>query len=201
MAPKKKVYNGFSVFMKETQQKLANQGKNVPLSCMPDFCKKEWDEMSDGMKAKYKERSKQLKKADKIEKYTSIGEKVEDVKKQSEDSKIQTDVMYSYIEEMVRVNSANYFLSKQKFILIHVNPYACEKEGFYFPAEISMAEFSLENGLIRIFHQLIGFDKNRTKAPIAPTADINTHAKNNHLINTFSRLPNNYTKILLKIIG
>lgn len=201
MAPKKKTFNGFSVFMMETQQTLAKQGIKMSMADMPAYCTKDWETMSDQMKEKYKAKGKQMKYDTKIGKYTSIGEKVEDVQRQSEDSKSQTMAMYSYIEELVRIHPVSYYLPKNKFILIHINPYTCEKEQFYFPAEITMAEFSLENGLIRIFHQLIGFDKIRTKAPPAPTADINNHAKNNHQIDSFSKLPTNYTEVLLKIVG
>lgn len=201
MSPKKKSRNGFSVYMTDIQEKLAKQGIKMKFADMPNYCTKDWNEMSDELKEIYKERGKKIKDVP-VVKYTSTGEKVEDIKKQSKEIKSQSDAMYSYIEELVRVHPASsHYLPKQKFILIHVNPYTCENEGFYFPAEITMAEFSLERGLIRIFHQLVGFDKIRTNAPPAPTADINNHAKNNHLIDTFSKLPFNYTSILLKIIG
>lgn len=202
MAPKKKCLNGFSVYMTDIQQKLAKQGIKMKLADMPDYCTKDWEEMPNELKEIYKVRGKKIKKEVPIVKYTSTGEKVEDIKKRSKETKSQSDAMYLYIEELVRVQlDSSHYLPKQKFILIHVNPYTCENEGFYFPAEITMAEFSLERGLIRIFHQLIGFDKVRTNAPPAPMADINNHAKNNHLIDTFSKLPFNYTSILLKIIG
>lgn len=201
MAPKKKTYNAFSVFMQETQQKLAEQGVRKRMSEMSSYCTPLWEKMSDQEKDKFKLKSKQMKNEYKCKKYTSIGENVEDVKRQSEDCKSQTDAMYKYIEELVRVHPPSHYLPKQKFILIHINPYTCEKEGFFFPAEISMAEFSLERGLIRTFHQLVGFDKNKTNAPPAPTADINNHAINNHKITPYMKFTNNYTKILLKIIG
>lgn len=200
MAPKKKSLNGFAVFMTETRQELLKKGIQISMSDMPNYCKKDWEQMSDNKKQMYKSRGKELRQQ-KIIKYTSIGEEVDEIKKQTEDTKLQSDAMYLYIEELVCVHPASYFLSKQKFILIHINSYTCENEGFYFPAEISMAEFSLERGLTRVFHQLIGFDQVRTNAPMAPAADINNHAKNNHLINSYSKLPNNYTDILLKIIG
>lgn len=202
MASKKKSLNGFAVFMTETRQQLAKQGIMMKLSDMPSYCTKNWEEMSKELKEIYKAKGKMIKKEVQTIKYTSTGEKVEDIKKRSNESKLRTEAMYSYIEELVRVHPAsNNYLSKQKFILIHINPYTCENEGFYFPAEITMAEFSIEKGLIRIFHQLIGFDKKRTNAPPAPLADINNHAKNYHFINTYSMLPSNYTVILLNIIG
>lgn len=201
MAPKKKSLNGFAVFMTEKRQELFKKGIQVSMSDMPNYCKNDWEKMSDDMKAMYKSRGKKMRNEQKTVKYTSIGEEVNEIKKQSENTKSQSDAMYLYIEELVCVHPASYYLPKQKFILIHINSYTCENEGFYFPAEISMAEFSLERGLTRVFHQLIGFDQVRTNAPIAPAADINNHAKNNHLINSYSKLPNNYTDILLKVIG
>jgi len=201
MAPKKKVYNGYSVFMMETRQKLINQGVKVSMADMSEYCKKDWEEMPDNMKENYKIKGKKMKSDGKVGKFTSIGEKVEDVQKQSDEIQSQTNAMYSYIDVLLDMQPARHYLPKQKFILIHINSYSCEKEGFYFPAEISMAEFSLEKGLIRIFHQLVGFDKVRTNAPRAPTADINNHAANNHKINVFSMFPTNYSDVLLKIIG
>jgi len=201
MAPKKNVVNGFSLFMSETKQMLAKRGMNISMADMPDYCKKDWEEMPAEKKEYFRKKAKKMKNGVGTDKYTSVGEKVEDVKRQSEENKSQSDAMYLYIEELIRVHPPSYYLPKHKFILIHVNPYTCDTEGFYFPAEISMAEFSLERGLIRIFHQLIGFDPIRTQAPGAPSGDINTHAKNNHQIGPFVKLSCQYTEILLKIIG
>jgi len=201
MAPKKKVINAYSVYMTEIQQTLFNQGIKLSMPEMSVYCKEDWENMSDEMKEKYKIQAKILKSGEKKSKFTSIGENVVDVQKQSVDTIFQANAMYEYIKELLDMQPSNYYLPKQTFIVIHINPYTSEKEGFYFPAEISMAEFSLEKGLIRIFHQLIGFDKVRTSAPIACTGDINNHAANNHKINVFLMFPNNYTKILLKIIG
>uniref|UniRef100_A0A2S2NS65 Protein maelstrom n=1 Tax=Schizaphis graminum TaxID=13262 RepID=A0A2S2NS65_SCHGA len=201
MAPKKKTINAYAVFMTETQQKLSSKGVKVSLADMSEYCKKDWENMPDQMKEKYKIKAKNMKGEEKAAKFTSIGEKIDDVQKQSDDTKFQANAMYAYIKELLDMQPSNFYLPKQTFILIHINPYTCEKEGFYFPAEISLAEFSLEKGLIRIFHQLIGFDQTRAKAPKASTGDINMHAANNHKINVFSMFPNNYTEILLKIIG
>lgn len=199
MPPKKKVFNGYAMFMSETQKKLHNQGQNMSMSAMAEYCKKDWEQMSQQMKDKYKAKAKEMKLSSKIEKMTSVGENVDDVLSQNKKNDLQFSTMYSYIEELVRLDRD--FLSKQTFIFIHVNSYVCEKENFFFPCEISMAEYSLHKGLIRRFHQLVGFDKKRTNAPPAPTADINAHAKANHRITTFEKLPNNYTDVLLKIIG
>lgn len=201
MAPKKNVVNGFSLYMSEIKQTLAKRGIKMSMAEMPNYCKKDWEKMSAEKKEHYKVKAKNMKNEVVIEKYTCVGEKIEDVKKRSEENKSQSDAMYLYIEELIRVQPTNYYLPKHKFILIHINPYTCDKEGFYFPAEISMAEFSLERGLIRHFHQLVGFDPIRTQAPGAPSADINTHAINNHKIGPFVKLSCNYTEILLKIIG
>lgn len=201
MAPKKKSINGYSVFMMETKQKLMKQGAKVSLADMSEYCKKDWEVMPDEMKEEYKRKGKKMKNDTKEGKYTSIGEKITDVQKQSDGSKLQTNAMYSYIDVLLDMQPASYYLPKQKFILIHINSYTCQKEGFYFPAEISMAEFSLKNGLERMFHQLIGFDQIRTNAPQAPMADINNHAANYHKINVFSTFPNNYSEVLLKIVG
>ncbi|KAL4083257.1 hypothetical protein QTP88_028587 [Uroleucon formosanum] len=201
MAPKKKTYNGYAMFMVETRQKFLSQGTRVSMAEMSEYCKRDWENMSDEMKESYKAKAKMMKNEGKAGKYTSIGENVEDVVKQSDDSKTQTNAMYAYIDVLLDMQPASHYLPKQKFILIHINSYTCEREGFYFPAEISMAEFSLEKGLIRMFHQLIGFDKVRTNAPQAPTADINNHAANSHKIDVFSMFPNNYTEVLLKMIG
>lgn len=201
MAPKKKTFNAFSVYMSETRETLAQKGIRMTMADMADYCKKDWEGMSESMKEKYKARSKIMKNGAKVEKYTTLGENVKDVQKKVDDSKLQTEAMYCYIEELVRVHPDKLFLPKQTFILIYVNPYVSEKEGFYFPAEITMAEFSLEKGLIRYLHQLIGYDATKAKAPIACAADIISHAKNNHLIDIYSKLSTNYTNFLLKIIG
>lgn len=199
MASKKKTINGYSLYMTETQKKLSTQGIPMSMAALATYCKSDWEKMPEEMKEKYKARAKQMKHSCKVEKMTSTGEKVNDVVNRDRESSAQFNAMYSYIEELVKLRLD--YLSKQTFIFIHVNSYSCEKENFYFPAEIAMVEFSLERGLIRRYHKLIGFDKIRTKAPPAPSADINMHAKANHQIDTFAKLSVNYTDVLLKIIG
>ncbi|KAL4091966.1 hypothetical protein QTP88_026561 [Uroleucon formosanum] len=201
MAPKKKTHNGYSVFMMETRQTFLDKGIKVSMADMSKHCQKDWEAMSDEMKEKYRIKGKKIKSDGKVSKYTSIGESIEVVQKQSDEIKSQTNAMYSYINELLNMQPASYYLPKQKFILIYINSYTCVNEGFYFPAEISMAEFSLEKGLIRMFHQLVGFDQVKTNAPRAPTADINNHAANNHKINVFTMFSKNYSEILLKVIG
>lgn len=199
MAPKK-CFNGFALYMSDIKQKLVNSGINMKMEDMPNYCKADWEKMSDKEKEIYKLKAKTMKNGA-TEKFTNLGENIEDVKNQLQENKTQSEAMYSYIEELVRVKPANHYLPKHKFILIHINPYTCDEEVFYFPAEISMAEFSLEKGLIRIFHQLIGFDPIKTKAPSATTADIHIHAKNNHKIGPYNKLSCNYMEILLKVLG
>jgi len=201
MAPKKNVVNGFSLFMSETKQTLAKNGIKMNMADMPNYCQKDWESMPTERKDDYKLKAKMMKKKYSVGGLTSIGESVEDIRKQMLKNKSQSDAMYLYIEELVRVKPAYHYLPRHKFILIHVNSYTCVKEEFYFPAEISMAEFSLEKGLLRIFHQLIGFDPIKTKAPGATAADINCHAKCNHQIGPYVKLSCHYMEILLKVIG
>lgn len=47
----------------------------------------------------------------------------------------------------------------QKFILLHVHCYANPMEQYYFPAEIAALEFSLKDGILRSYHELIGLCK------------------------------------------
>jgi len=200
MAPKRKAVNGYSVFMMETRQKLMSQGAKVCMADMSEYCKEDWENMSAQKKEEYKMKGKMMKNKGKVTKYTSLGENVEDAKKRIEDNNsIESDMYPPYIDALLDVQPAN--LPKQKFILIHINSYTSEQDSFYFPAEICMAEFSLEKGLIRMFHQLVGFDRVRTNSPRACSADINEHAANNHKINIFSEFPTNYTELLLKVIG
>ncbi|VVC36836.1 Hypothetical protein CINCED_3A011217 [Cinara cedri] len=201
MAPKKKPMNAFGMYMLETQQLLSNRGIKMSMADMPSHCKENWEKMPDHIKGQYKVKAKNALNGRKIDKYTNIGEKIEDVQRESENVKLLANAMYHYIEELVQMDPPFYFLPKQKFIFIFVNSYCCENESFHFPAEVTMVEFSLERGLIRIIHELLGFDKIKTSAPVAPTADINLHAKNNHHITTFTKLPINYKATFFKLIS
>lgn len=109
--------------------------------------------------------------------------------------------MYSFIEKMVRREPARLLLPIQKFIFIHVNTYTDGKSGFHFPAEITAAEFSLEKGLIRIFHKLVGLDQIKTNSPPFCMSDIKQHAEKNNKINPFSNFPIDYKTILLKLLS
>lgn len=202
MAPKKKSINAFFVYMLETKQSLANQGIKMSMSDMPKYCQQEWEQMPDNIKNEYKTKAKNMKNGN-LDKYTSIGEKIEEVKKESESCSVFADTMYHYIEELVHIKDPRYFFPKQKFIFMHINSYSCESDDFYFPAEISLAEFSLEKGIMRNIHELLGFNKTKTFAPVASVGDINNHAKNNHRIDIFGTgyLPTDYTAIFLRLIS
>jgi len=201
MAPKKKSINGYLVFMMETRQKLIKQGAKLRLCDMSEYCKKDWEDMPDDMKEEYRRKSKKMNNDSKEGKYTSIGENILDVQKRLDNFKLQRNAMYSYIDKLFDMQPASQYLLKQKFILIHINSYTSDSDFFYFPAEISMAEFSLEKGLIRMFHKIMGFDKVRTNAPLASAADIIKHADCNHKLDVFSKFPKNYTEVLLQMIG
>lgn len=197
MAPKKNSISAFLIYMTEIQKSLAGQGIKKSMSDMPNYCHAGWEKMPYHIKDEYKIKAKQMKRK-KFENLTSLRRDEEDGTPNNQCFSVS---MYSYIGEIVSQKPTRHFIPKHNFILIHINSYSCEKDSFYFPAEITLAEFSLEKGLIRMCHELLGFDKIKTFAPMAPTADINIHAKNNHHITTFKTLPSDYKSAFLKLIS
>lgn len=197
MAPKKNVISAFLVYMFETQKLLAEQGIKKDINDMSEYCQKDWDKMPDCDKHDYKIKANKIK-SDRLQWSIGHGKNV-DVTKDTERSKLLANAMYSYIEELVRMEPTIRFTPKQKIIFVHINSYSCEKNHYYFPAEITLTEFSLENGFIRSFHELLSFDK--TVATLAQTADINIHAKHNHRITTFETLPSDYKATFFKLIS
>lgn len=47
-------------------------------------------------------------------------------------------------------------------MLLHINCHAHDGEQYYFPAEISALEFSLLNGVTRLYQKIIGICKCNT---------------------------------------
>lgn len=109
--------------------------------------------------------------------------------------------MYNFIEKMVRREPARLLLPIQKFIFIHVNTYTDGVSGFHFPAEITAAEFSLEKGLIRIFHKLVGLDQIKTNSMPFCMSKIKQHSETKNKMNPFSNFSIDYKTILLKLLS
>lgn len=109
--------------------------------------------------------------------------------------------MYREIEKLVRKEPARLLLHIQKFVFLHINTYTDGKSRFHFPAEITAAEFSLEKGLTRIFHTLVGLDQIKTNLQPFCMSDIKRHAEKKNKINPFSNFSIDYKTILLKLLS
>ncbi len=71
MNKKKQKGNGFSVFMREMQEDLRRQGRNVPMRDMPTLAGPKWAQFSDARKQAYSAVAKKDGSGDSLHTFTS----------------------------------------------------------------------------------------------------------------------------------
>lgn len=125
-------------------------------------CSREWKEMPERLKNRYKGMAKQHNnEGDEqiVDKKTCNGRSILALKKKSEEEANQNERMYFYIEQIVSSGCAYKTLATQKFFFIHANHF-CARELpnntlDYYPAEFAIGEFTLKDGLDKVYHEII----------------------------------------------
>ncbi|XP_014204498.1 protein maelstrom homolog isoform X2 [Copidosoma floridanum] len=92
-------------------------------------------------------------------KKTSVGESIEEIKRAEQESLRLMDNMKEYINTTVEESNKKKTLPEHKFYVIQVNYFYCrqleDNTLDYCPAEIGIAEFSLQHGVERVYHEII----------------------------------------------
>ncbi|XP_014204532.1 protein maelstrom homolog [Copidosoma floridanum] len=154
--------NAFLAFMIEWKKNQERKGRTFPnglkdIQMDPD-CNKEWQELSEHDKAYYKELCKK-ETTQKTKKRTGIGELVEDIKIAEQKEKEFHDNMIEYISDLIKMAKVKNAVPDIKFFLIHVNYFYFRvidnNQLEYYPAEIAIGEFTLRDGLSRIYNVII----------------------------------------------
>ncbi|XP_075549809.1 protein maelstrom homolog [Dermacentor variabilis] len=155
MAPKKK--GPFFFLMRELQ----NERKERNLPCSLDAVREEagekWKTLSEEQKAVYEAMANDFKERGKgglHNKFTSDGRSIASVLKE-EDERIQLrrdmiSSIHRYVDDIGTVDE----IKRWPFYILSFN-ILCEANGIYYPLEIGLIEYSIEQGFIRAYHKFI----------------------------------------------
>ncbi|XP_034174666.2 protein maelstrom homolog isoform X1 [Osmia lignaria lignaria] len=165
MSKKNKGKNAFYFFMLDWQKRAEAKGKTFPEGLRDvqrdPRCSEEWQNLSSQEKGYYKKKAAESKVEAQgcMKKKTTIGECIEEVLEADKRDQEFNQNMLQYIESIVSMGVKHNSLKKLKFILIHVNWFFRREIGInkyeFCPAEFAVAEFSLENGIENIYHEIL----------------------------------------------
>lgn len=155
--------NGYFCFMQEWKKREEKKGRRFP-NGMRDVqsdsaCSDEWKNMPDDKKNYYKNMAKKDTSYLNKEKRTGQGYLLSDLEKQKLKEEAFMDNMNEYISTLINTAKMNQNIPQLKFYVIHMNHFYSrplnDNEIEYYPAEISIVEFSLEKGILRKYHQIV----------------------------------------------
>ncbi|XP_078050208.1 protein maelstrom homolog [Augochlora pura] len=163
--PKNKGKNPFFFFMLDWKKEQEKRGKKFPdglrdVQRDPNL-NEEWLHLSREQKAYYQSRAKDSKIEAQIShsKKTTLGECLDLVIKAEKDVQEFQQNMLRYIESVITMGKQQKSLHKLKFTFIHMNWFYKRETGIntyeYCPAEFAIAEFSLDNGIEKVYHEIV----------------------------------------------
>ncbi|XP_076756498.1 protein maelstrom 2 [Xylocopa sonorina] len=183
MSKKVKGRNAFYFFMVDWCQKQKNGKKSLKEAAVDPKCNEEWRNMTPQQKGIYEARAKDSKvKSQKTAGLkTAIGESMKDVEAREREEKEFEELMHQYIESVVLMGKRHNSLEKLKFMFIHVNWYFGRDVGIntyeFCPAEFALAEFSLKDGIVNVYHEIL-----KVTIPLGWRADAIEFSQQTHQI-------------------
>ncbi|CAD1477796.1 unnamed protein product, partial [Heterotrigona itama] len=156
--------NGFYFFMLDWAKQRERCGLSAPkdMKELSAACSDDWKNLPLHEKGLYKARAKHYKNKAQInmkEKRTTIGESLSELELQEKKEQEFQQNMIRYIESVVSLGILHNNLPKLKFLFIHTNWFYRRDIGInkydFYPAEFAIAEFSLENGIEDVYHELL----------------------------------------------
>ncbi|KAI9588850.1 protein maelstrom 1-like [Glossina fuscipes] len=155
MAPKKQCTNGFMVFTFEWKAKY---GKQISLRDATAEAGKIWANMNMEERSPYNEKAKEekVKMRKGGDKLTCVGTSISQMDRQKLELEQKEKQIKRIIEQTVRNSEKDGELEHKAYYFITVNYFTKILKGnVYIPAELSVCEYSLKQGVSRIFHTLI----------------------------------------------
>ncbi|XP_033227240.1 protein maelstrom homolog [Belonocnema kinseyi] len=160
--PKKTKPNGFLLFMMDYRKREERKGRSFRGGIQEvqndPQCNQEWQSMSVDKKAEYNRRAKDCKKGG-AGKKTGTGESMDAVEREKMRKVEFAQNMNDEIESIVAMAMEFGNLPLIKFNFIHSNWFhtrSLENNEFdYIPAEFAVSEFSLKDGVTKIYHQIL----------------------------------------------
>uniref|UniRef100_A0A1A9WKI0 HMG box domain-containing protein n=1 Tax=Glossina brevipalpis TaxID=37001 RepID=A0A1A9WKI0_9MUSC len=156
MAPKKSKTNGFMVFTMEWKGKY---GRQLSLREATAEAGKIWETMNMQERASYNEKAKdeKIRVRKGGEKLTCVGTPISQVEKEKLELEQKEKQIKRTIEQTVKNSVKDGNLEHKSYFFISVNYFTkpMNDDRFYIPAELAVCEYSLKQGVSRIFHTLI----------------------------------------------
>uniref|UniRef100_A0A1B0B350 HMG box domain-containing protein n=1 Tax=Glossina palpalis gambiensis TaxID=67801 RepID=A0A1B0B350_9MUSC len=156
MAPKKACPNAFMIFTMEWKAKHGRHLTNLSLATAE--AGKIWENMNAQERGPYKDRAKaeKLRMRNGCEKLTCVGTPISEMHRQKLELEQKEKQIKRTIEQTVRNSKKNGELENKAYFFIAVNYFTKTSDGsVYIPAELSICEYSLKQGVIRTFHTFI----------------------------------------------
>jgi len=182
--------NALNFFMAE-KRKEDPELRNKSNEELEPLCSGMWDGLSPGERRKYeemkrnhdaigKETTQPTRKKGEVrgDGYDAHGRSLNDIKKRDEDQIKEAELKKSHISRMVMEAVREKRLEQKEFFIIEVNVFCETPEGEILPAEISIAKFSLHDGVIKILHMFI----KSGKIPFGYTYIVNDNLEKTHKI-------------------
>ncbi|KAF7994650.1 hypothetical protein HCN44_004122 [Aphidius gifuensis] len=174
MPPKNQKRNGFWYFSRDFQKREESKGVQFPgglkeIMANPR-CSKEWKELTEEKKQDYQSRAKKYNGSGSSVKLTSLGDPISVMEEKLQKIKEFEENMRIEIKEKLSIAHTHNTIPDLSFYLIHTNYFYTKTSDDsvidYIPAEFAVIEFSLKEGQIRYFHQII-----RTKFELGYTRE------------------------------
>ncbi|CAG9819542.1 unnamed protein product [Phaedon cochleariae] len=158
MPPKKKQTpkNAFFYFMMEFKDKHGK--KYNSMQEVSDAAGPHWSNMSKEQRRPYEQKALMEKNHVKPVKLTSEGLDIEELEMMEKQEQMKIQEMKDEINYTLNMSNKNGRIKDELFFIIHINHFCyCESEGRYYPAEIAISCFSLEDGVLpqNVFHRCI----------------------------------------------
>ncbi|XP_058805009.1 protein maelstrom homolog [Phymastichus coffea] len=139
-----------------------------------------WRNLTSNEKLIYKEKERNCKLKQNLNKKTNLGESVDELLQIQIREKDFHNRMKEYISSIIKEAKRNNSVYTLKFYVIHVNYYCmynCESPYNYSPAEIALVEFSLGKGVMRSYQKIINSEIKKGYA-----YEVNIHSNSSHQI-------------------
>ncbi|KAH7964440.1 hypothetical protein HPB51_027319 [Rhipicephalus microplus] len=176
MAPKKK--GPFYFLLLELQKERRERNLPFSLDAVREEAGERWKSLTEQQKAHYEalaNRHKEMKVGSLENKLTSDGRTIASVlREQSEEINQRKEMVASiqrYVDDIGTVDE----IKKFPFYILATN-ILCEANGVYYPLEIGLIEYSIEQGFIRAYHKFI----NPGRIPLGFASAAKDHSEDTH---------------------
>ncbi|KAH0535178.1 protein maelstrom 2-like isoform X1 [Cotesia glomerata] len=190
--PEKKKKSGFYYFMLDFKKAEEKNGKTIDLNQIQDDrkCEQEWKALSFAEKKRYNEMAKYKRGGgNSEEKLTGIGESLKLVEKREQERRDYLSRMEVHINNVVSQAYSLGDLQETPFYIIHVNWYYTktnveDNSVDYIPAEFAVVEFRLNEGIKRIYQDIL-----KIKIETGYTREAMEHSDATHKIDVNNNVP------------